>query len=191
MSDNSKYLFFYGGYHSQWYESPFEFNDMEFNCAEQFMMYGKALCFGDEATASNVMRTKDPAAQKALGRKVKGYDDDVWKDMGYNVVVLGTFLKATQNPVVYDDYCNNLEKGIELYVEASPTDRRWGIGISVGEALRSDRSKWNGDNLLGQAVTEVSDLVVCGKGFEIYDRMYQAAKLLDVSKSEDILSIFD
>ena len=42
-----KYTLFYGGPFSQWFEVNFEVDDVKYNCAEQYMMAGKAKLFGD------------------------------------------------------------------------------------------------------------------------------------------------
>ena len=44
--------------------------------------------------------------------------------------------------------------------EASPIDRKWGIGLAVDNPFAKDRSTWRGENLLGQALTEVRDELV-------------------------------
>ena len=41
--------------------------------------------------------------------------------------------------------------------EASPVDRKWGIGLAADSSFANDRSTWRGENLLGQALTEVRD----------------------------------
>lgn len=41
-------------------------------------MWRKAKISGDEATASNILKTKDPRMQKSWGRKVKGFDEQKW-----------------------------------------------------------------------------------------------------------------
>jgi len=42
-------------------------------------------------------------------------------------------------------------------VEASPFDRKWGIGLDASKAAASDPSKWRGENLLGKILTEVRE----------------------------------
>ncbi len=44
------------------------------------MMVQKARCFGDEEIAKLMLETTDPKEHKALGRKVKGFDDKVWNE---------------------------------------------------------------------------------------------------------------
>jgi predicted NAD-dependent protein-ADP-ribosyltransferase YbiA (DUF1768 family) len=40
-------------------------------------------------------------------------------------------------------------------VEASPYDKRWGIGMAAGDHGIEDPVNWKGDNLLGKAITQV------------------------------------
>lgn len=41
------------------------------------------------------------------------------------------------------------------FIEASPYDRIWGIGLSEDNDLILDESNWNGLNLLGKSITKV------------------------------------
>ena len=66
------------GYMSNWYPSVFMFGGVEFSSMEQYMMYRKAVCFGDEDIAAQILATSDVAEIKALGRLVLGYDDNWW-----------------------------------------------------------------------------------------------------------------
>lgn len=59
-------------------------------------------------------------------------------------------------------------------MEASPFDRKWGIGMAASNPAASDRSKWRGKNLLGQILTEVrEELLACESAgqFEDWDKV--------------------
>lgn len=49
------------------------------------------------------MATSDPREQKALGRKVRGFDAALWDKEGYDVVVEGNLAKFRQNPRFRDE----------------------------------------------------------------------------------------
>lgn len=129
-------------------------NGDTFYCAEQFMMHGKALLFGDAEIAAQILRTKSPGAQKALGRKVANFNDLTWKANRLAIVYAGNYAKFTQNPPLRDAL---LATGKSLLVEASPRDRIWGIGMSADHPLAHTPSKWRGQNLLGQTLTKLRD----------------------------------
>merc|ERR1719353_2285308 len=48
------------GYLSNWARSPFKLDGHDFNCAEQYIMFSKAVAMGDVATRDQIMATTDP-----------------------------------------------------------------------------------------------------------------------------------
>ena len=58
------------GFMSNWYLSDFRIDGIEFSSMEQYMMYKKALCFGDEKIAKEILAERDVARIKELGRLV-------------------------------------------------------------------------------------------------------------------------
>ena len=121
---------------SQWYRCAFTVAGNTFGCAEQFMMHGKALLFGDAAVAAEILAADHPRAHKALGRKVKGFDDVMWKRERENIVMAGNRAKFTQNPTLLAAL---LATAAPTLVEASPFDRIWGIGLAATTRARTIR----------------------------------------------------
>ena len=58
------------GYLSNWYLSDFTVGDVKYTSMEQYMMYQKAVVFGDNEIAKQILATDDVADIKQLGRKV-------------------------------------------------------------------------------------------------------------------------
>jgi len=152
MKVTDDYVFFYTNWLSQWYTSPFTSFGIKFNNCEQFMMYCKAKLFDDTSIAKKILQADSPETQKALGRKVKNYDDSVWSSVRYDCVVVGNYYKFK------DEVLKN--KLLELYprtfVEASEVDLIWGIGRGEDYKHITDPKTWRGKNLLGKAITEVA-----------------------------------
>lgn len=166
MKVTDKYVLFWDGPFSNWDPSPFVMTmphgEVFFNCGEQYMMYAKAMFFGDYKTAESIMRTSRPDEQKQLGREVKGYDDAEWALNRFDIVVKGLHRKFSQNEKHFDQLIATQGK---IIVEASPYDRIWGIGLGVDDPRALDESKWEGLNLLGKACMRVRDLYVARGGY--------------------------
>lgn len=147
------------GFLSQWHISRFTEHGLDFNCAEQYMMYQKAILFQDKKTAQKILRAMEPKAQKRLGRKVQGFDDGVWQEKRIDIVKQGNRLKFQQNPSLLKKLCQTTGE----LVEASPYDAIWGIGMKASDPKLIDRSQW-GLNLLGKILVELrEDFKQCNK----------------------------
>ncbi|KAK0712517.1 hypothetical protein B0T26DRAFT_752746 [Lasiosphaeria miniovina] len=68
-----------------------------FTCAEQFMMYCKAVRFNDTDTQARILATASPKEQKRLGRLTKGFDPVSWDQAKSGVVEAGNMAKFGQN----------------------------------------------------------------------------------------------
>lgn len=139
---------------SQWYRCAFEDEGVRFTCAEQYMMHGKAKLFDDAETGAQILAADHPREHKALGRKVKRFDDAVWKRERERIVKAGNRAKFTQNADLLQLLLDT--RGTTL-VEASPYDKIWGIGLAATDPRAQDPATWKGQNLLGKILTELRD----------------------------------
>lgn len=144
------------GYLSNWYPSAFRVNGMAFSSMEQFMMYRKAVCFCDEPVAAEILATDDVAKIKALGRRVSNYDESLWNGVRQIVVYEGLLAKFSQNEELRERL---MATGSALLAECAVNDRIWGIGLSMKDPDRLDKSKWKGLNLLGYALMMVRERI--------------------------------
>eukprot|EP01129_Flabellula_baltica_P014792 TRINITY_DN7197_c0_g1_i1.p1 TRINITY_DN7197_c0_g1~~TRINITY_DN7197_c0_g1_i1.p1 ORF type:complete len:163 (+),score=39.29 TRINITY_DN7197_c0_g1_i1:62-550(+) len=143
------------GYLSQWYMVTMQdHNGVEYTCCEQYMMYQKALLFDDEEIAALILNTSSPKKMKALGRKVKGFNQEIWEAHRSSIVEQGNYLKFSQNEELKDLIKST---GDAILVEASPRDRIWGIGLGVNDPNIHNPDLWIGLNLLGDALMSVRE----------------------------------
>ncbi|SDE07443.1 NADAR family protein [Glycomyces harbinensis] len=138
----------------QWWPSPILVNGRRFPTAEHFMMWSKAMLFGDEATAKAVLLTDSPEQARQLGRLVSGFDGEVWDREKFRIVVAGNIAKFSQHDELGDFL---LYTGDRLLVEASPIDSTWAIGLAEDDPQTDDPRTWRGSNLLGFALMTVRD----------------------------------
>lgn len=139
---------------SQWYAAPFVVDGRRYATAEHFMMAEKAALFGDDAIRARVLEASTPAEAKALGRRVKAFDDAVWTAHRYSIVVRVNEAKFAQQP---DMRAFLASTGSRIIVEASPVDRIWGIGLAKDDPRAADPDRWDGLNLLGFALMDVRE----------------------------------
>ena len=144
------------GYLSNWYPSDFTVDEIKFTSMEQYMMYQKAMCFNDNDIAAQILETNDVAQIKALGRLVHNYNEHHWNGVRQVVIYEGLIAKFSQNEELLDKL---ISTGNTLLAECAVKDRIWGIGLSMTDPDRFDRTKWNGTNLLGYALMMVRDKI--------------------------------
>jgi ribA/ribD-fused uncharacterized protein len=165
-----RFLFFWGhqpgpggsigpGCLSQWWPVEFTVDGVRFASAEHYMMWSKAKLFGDTATAAQVLTAGHPNDAKTLGRKVRGFDDGVWKRERFDIVVAGSVAKFGQHADLREFLVGT---GDRILVEASPVDRIWGIGLSARDASADEPALWRGLNLLGYALMRARTILAVG-----------------------------
>jgi ribA/ribD-fused uncharacterized protein len=119
---------------SQWFPSPISYDGQHYSCAEQWMMAEKARVFGDEETRQLILKASTPKEIKDLGRCVRGFDEERWRQCRELVVLKGSLLKFAQNASMLRFLLST--RG--MLVEASPYDTIWGIGDII--CARHNRS---------------------------------------------------
>ncbi|RYD51210.1 MAG: NADAR family protein [Sphingobacteriales bacterium] len=139
---------------SQWWPSPFTVEGVVYQTAEHWMMAQKALLFKDQVSYQKIVEAGSPKEAKALGRGVQNYEDALWTEKRFEIVVAGNMHKFSQD----DGLAAFLHStGTKVLVEASPVDPIWGIGLSADSPKAQDPTQWNGLNLLGFALMAVRD----------------------------------
>ncbi|MEI3337126.1 MAG: NADAR family protein [Clostridium sp.] len=142
---------------SQWWQGNFIVNEKEYCCMEQYMMAEKARLFNDKEIEEEIMECKYPKRIKALGRMVRNFNEDVWNDNKYDIVLRGNYAKFSQDEELKKFIINTKNR---VLVEASPYDSVWGIKMSSKDNNIENPHCWRGENLLGFALMEVRDKLI-------------------------------
>jgi len=157
MKVTDKYVFFWDGIYSQWYQSPMTIDGITYVTAEQYMMHQKALLFGDTEIADKILLTSHPRDQKELGRSVKNFDKTKWDESCFDIVLKGNINKFSQNEELKNEI---LSTGDRKFCEASPFDLIWGCGLGENNPLIDDEINWIGKNLLGKVLDKVKQEIL-------------------------------
>ena len=154
--ENKKYTFFWKDkdVFSQWHKAGFTVDGINYKTAEHWMMWKKAMMFGDAETAEKILQANHPHDAKKLGRTVKGFIKTEWEEHCKQFVYDGNHAKFTQNQRCYNALMNT---GDTLLVEASPYNAIWGIGLDEETAKKTPESEWPGTNWLGEVLTRLRE----------------------------------
>lgn len=188
--DDQQFVYFFSLHSpfSNFHPAAFVYKDHQFFSSEQFMMFCKAKMFNDEIVAHKILNTNThPLVQqfltgtigrediikdkqlftqwndlhksiKAMGREVRNYDDTKWSQMRFKIVGNGVKHKFAQNPNLRTILMNTPSNS--RFVEASPYDKIWGIGLNETQAKNTPSSEWPGQNLLGLILDKVKQYCI-------------------------------
>ena len=161
MRVTDKHVCFWNEWPSNWHPAEFDIEVNEVHChfynTEQYFMYMKAIVFGDEEIAKQILADGDPKKVKALGRKVQNYDEQVWNDKRYQIMLKANVAKFSQNEDLKQLLLSPEYKG-HGFVEAY--DKVWGIRMYESNPDIDNETKWKGLNLLGKVLDETRRIIV-------------------------------
>lgn len=133
---------------SNFYLSDFTIDGETYPSVEHYFMWEKARMFDPDGEAIKQMSNeKTPQQMKKLGKMVKNFDAQEWDDYSADIMLRGLMAKFNQNEILKKKL---LDTEGAILAEASPFDRKWGIGMGVSNPDSRDPEKWRGKNLLGQ-----------------------------------------
>ena len=175
MTITDKHILFWSDWPSNFAWAPIKLKCMDdvtrmFFSTEQYYMYEKAIYFGDQEKADEILHLPftDEMSYKAkkLGRQVKNFDQDAWNAVSYDIMLRGCLQKYAQNKVLFDKITDPALTG-KKFVEASPVDGIWGIKLGESDPLADDKANWQGENRLGKVLDQVRQMLLDGYKAEI------------------------
>jgi len=116
---------------SNFHNSVFSENGKVFANVEQYFQYRKAVMFNDKETARLILGNPDPRSAKILGKRVKGFDQDKWRENALIIMLDALRLKFGQNPTLK---AKLLATGSSTLIEGNEwNDTYWGVCRGKGE----------------------------------------------------------
>ncbi|SFW92005.1 NADAR family protein [Amycolatopsis australiensis] len=112
------------------------------------MMWRKAMLFGDEEVAAQVLTAVPPKQAKDFGRRVRRFDEATWVAHRYGIVVDGNAAKFGQHGEPGRYRASGAGRG-------EPGRPRVGIGLAADDPRAANPRAWRGLNLLGFALADV------------------------------------
>ena len=106
----------------------------------------------NSALSAMILSEKKPSVVKKYGRMVNNYNEQVWNELRYEIMLDALKQKFGPNTHLRIKLA---ETGSMILVEASPSDKVWGIGLSREQAIAG--IEWRGCNLLGKCLMEVRE----------------------------------
>ena len=138
---------------SNFYETNFTLDGVEYKSAEHAFQAIKARTFGDETHFGKILKAKSAQSAKSFGKKVSGFKEEVWtpeKKEGIMKQIVRA--KFTQNLELRKKL---VDSGDKILANADARDKFWGVGTSATTAIAKDPSKWKGENRLGKMLMEL------------------------------------
>ena len=132
---------------SNFYETTFKLDGVEYKSAEHAFEAIKAKTFGDEEMFQKILKAKSAQSAKSFGNKVKNFKEETWAEKQDEVMTTVLRAKFTQNLELRKKL---LDTGDQLLANADPRDKYWGISTSASTEVAKTPAKWKGANKLGK-----------------------------------------
>jgi ribA/ribD-fused uncharacterized protein len=142
------------GWLAPWTPTPFVTSLGRFGSAEHHFMHGKALLFGDEASAGKIVRAVSPGQARELGRRVRGFQENTWIAERKRLMDEANLAKfrALSELLSY-----LLSTWPAVLVQASALDTVWGSGLDLEDPFLRSPGQWPGQNLVGFSLMKVRE----------------------------------
>lgn len=143
---------------SNWFFTPVYLTMYEqtnyFITVEHAMMFAKACMFNDRRAMRLIQLSQHPSIAKKIGRRVEGYNEQLWSERRYDIVKGIVRSKFEMNKTLRKFLLSHSVNTV--FVESSPYDRIWGVGMDTAQInCDPDPYRWKGQNQLGFILTEV------------------------------------
>ena len=138
---------------SNHHDAVFHLDGILFTSSEQYYMYQKAIYFGDLTIARQILDTHDPAHQKRISKRIKGFNRQKWQKVAPSFMENALLGKFGQNSLL----ASKLVSTKKYYLGEASSDLFWAIGFNIYNPRAADRLNWPGMNYMGKLLMKVRD----------------------------------
>ena len=124
----------------------------QFPTVEHYFQAMKAKEFKDDEIYEKIVKAKTSKAAKALGKKVKGFEKEIWDSKKDDIMRIGIRTKFVQHPELRKQL---QETGERMIGEADARNTYWGIGTSQNSEKSKYPAKWRGQNRIGKILMDL------------------------------------
>jgi ribA/ribD-fused uncharacterized protein len=151
-------ILFYGKYAflSNFHDAEFITDGNKFGCTEQYYQYNKAKMLGEDEIAQKILETSDPLVQHRLGKHTKRNETKWNNDVAKLVMEEGIKAKFEQNKHLKNAL---IATGNKMLIQCNQYDRLWSNGLKLNHKDAPDRTKWVGENVLGEILVAIRESV--------------------------------
>ena len=148
----------FGGVHSSYhflsnyYSTPIQYRDIEFNDLEHAYQYAKAIEFNDINSSEDILCAKTPSSAKLIGSKVKNFNITEWNKVKESVML--DLLKIKFGPGT--DMAKKLVATAGRSLAEAGQSTTYSIGMSLNNKDLFKSDKW-GRNVLGNLLMKVRE----------------------------------
>ena len=108
----------------------------------------------DESEVEKIMKAKTTKAVKAIGKKIKNFNQEEWDKVKYGIMQEGIKSKFVQYPELRKQLQETGERKIGY---ADARNIFWGIGSSESVEKSKHPEKWRGKNMIGHILMELRE----------------------------------
>ena len=136
---------------SDFHPAPFTVDGQRFSYAAQYIMYHKALLFGDVETVEKILKSRDP--EEMTTNKVYDFKPEKWMQCAETTMKDAAFHKFSQNLKLK----KLLLRTDDLHLGEAQTNTFYGTGVRFDKTKALDRENWTGENIAGKALMAARD----------------------------------
>jgi ribA/ribD-fused uncharacterized protein len=136
---------------SNFHKTRFIYDGREWNSSEEAIMFLKATTFDDVEIAKQILENKNPFEARRLGRKVKNFNETLWRQVRENYVP--HILKAKFNQVPHlREWLLSSDDAIQV---ETGYDKTWSIRLPVGGVNHPNNWAEYGENFLYRTLMNI------------------------------------